>query len=511
MKKSRKAAGKEKNLQGRVRSSLVLKLTLRMTWTLLCAFLAFNLVGLLLYTGVVMRRAEEGAGVLMAAKGTGWAVERSSEDALSEWGPYHVETREKPAGGLRVPAVFRPSHPLASSVTERRLVMPGLFSLASLKERLYGMEYHLHMKEGRDDYLVVIDLEQDVRELFRLTVVLWFLQGFFLLNAVHGNARAVRKTLRPLSELAETARKLEQEATSFRSGSEDVEIRHLAGTISTIDVDGLDKQISVEGTQNELKELAAALNDMLQRINGAYQSQIRFVSDASHELRTPIAVIQGYAGLLDRWGKEDEKIRQESIDAIRDETEHMKALVEQLLFLARGDNDSLQLHPEVFDACDLVRDILRETRLIDENRIMTSELEPPALLKADEQLLKQAIRILVDNGIKYSAKEDLLKLSVFCQDGTVHIQVQDQGIGIPAEEVSSVFQRFYRSDESRARKTGGAGLGLAIARWIVERHSGHFEIVSRLHIGTRVTLLFPEFRKEGESGQDLPLLQAERG
>ena len=130
--------------------------------------------------------------------------------------------------------------------------------------------------------------------------------------------------------------------------------------ISSIDANKLDKRISIDSSQEELKELAAAINDMLNRINDSYQSQVRFVSDASHELRTPIPVIQGYVNLLDRWGKRDEKTMQESIDAIKSETQHMKELVEKLLFLARGDNETIQLYREDIDICQIVEEIVRE-------------------------------------------------------------------------------------------------------------------------------------------------------
>ncbi|HHV07071.1 MAG TPA: sensor histidine kinase, partial [Firmicutes bacterium] len=118
-------------------------------------------------------------------------------------------------------------------------------------------------------------------------------------------------------------------------------------------------------------------------------------------------------------------------------------------------------------------------------------LDRPAYINADKQLFKQVIRILVDNSMKYSPSGEKIVIRVVAEEGSVRIIVQDNGIGIAPEELPSIFERFYRSDESRARKTGGSGLGLAIAKWIVERHGGHFEVLSRLDIGTRITIVIP--------------------
>jgi two-component system sensor histidine kinase ArlS len=237
--------------------------------------------------------------------------------------------------------------------------------------------------------------------------------------------------------------------------------------------------------------LASAINGMLNRISAAYQSQLRFVSDASHDLRTPISVIQGYVNLLDRWGKKDEATLQESLEAIKNETDSMKNLVEQLLFLARGDNDTLQLHEQDFDSCDVINEIVSEAQIIDPNHDFELDLDRPAYINADRQLFKQAIRILVDNSIKYSPSGEKIVIRVVAEKGLVRISVQDNGIGIAAEELPNVFERFYRSDESRARKTGGSGLGLSIAKWIVERHEGYPKVLSRLDIGTRITVVLP--------------------
>ena len=316
-----------------------------------------------------------------------------------------------------------------------------------------------------------------------------------LLSNLFKNAGTIKKPLRPIQELAAAAAKL-----NTASGMSPEELSVLADKLDEINATHLDTRISVSGTQKELRELAQAINAMLDRINEAYRSQMRFVSDASHELRTPIAVIQGYANLLNRWGKDDPATRQEAIDAIRQEADSMKELVEQLLFLARGDNASMRIEMEDFDLTALAAEVLRETEMIDQTHIFLARWDGAVPVRADAGLIKQALRVLVDNSIKYSPEGGRILLSVRADGGAARMSVQDEGQGIGAESLPHIFDRFFRTDESRARQTGGTGLGLAIAKWIADRHGGWFEVLSREGVGTRITMVLP-LRQTGP-GQD---------
>ena len=213
------------------------------------------------------------------------------------------------------------------------------------------------------------------------------------------------------------------------------------------------------------------------------------MNDASHELRTPIAVIQGYANMLDRWGKEDESILEEGITAIRHESDHMNHLVEQLLFLARGDSGRTTLNLEATDLKAMLQEIYEESFMIDERHpYRLKQYEGDLTVSADPGLLKQAVRILIDNAAKYTNEGDEILLS--CgrnQEGEPYLQVQDSGIGMEEADVSHMFERFYRSDE--VRSYDGTGLGLSIAKWIVDKHKGHFEILSRTGLGTRIRIV----------------------
>lgn len=170
----------------------------------------------------------------------------------------------------------------------------------------------------------------------------------------------------------------------------------------------------------------------------------------------------------------------------------MKELIEQLLFLARGDNETLHLDLEVFDCSAMIEEIFKETQMIDSLHTFRITNNTQAFVNADRQLLKQALRILIDNSIKYTPDNGEILVSVSDESGMVRVSVQDNGIGIDPQNLPYIFDRFYRSDESRTRETGGSGLGLAIMKWIIDRHGGTIEVISRKEIGTRTTILLPK-------------------
>ena len=357
----------------------------------------------------------------------------------------------------------------------------------SLRRWDLGSYYRVELYDGQQPYAIQVDLSGIVRTSRWAGMILLICQGLSLLTGLFRNERNIRKVLRPIQDLASTASRLNSMARMSRR-----ELESLAGELEKIDAKHLDSRIDLPATQKELRSLAQAINEMIDRVNQAYSAQMRFVSDASHELRTPIAVIQGYAALLDRWGKSDPEALQESIDAIRGEAAAMEQLVEQLLFLARGDNDSQPVKKQQVDLTALAGEVLREEEMIHPERSFLPRWgEEPILVYADQGLIKQVLRILMDNGLKYSSEEGKLYLRVTQGQGCARVTVQDEGMGIPPEAIPHIFDRFYRTDQSRDRKTGGTGLGLAIAKWIVERHGGWFEVVSRVDVGTRITFVLP--------------------
>ena len=353
-------------------------------------------------------------------------------------------------------------------------------------DALRSIEYVVSIRQGGVMYKISLNIGSFILYFTYLFFALLVFEFLSLMSRSFGDRRMVRRTLDPISELARAAQTLNE----VNQQLDHEKTMALAGKLDGIDAGKLDTRIQVDDLQEELKNVAVAINGMLDRINESYAAQARFVSDASHELRTPIAVIQGYANLLDRWGKEDEKALSESVNAIKDEADSMKGLVEQLLFLARGDSNRIILEEVRVELPELADEVAGEARMLDDGREFTVSCGDIAVI-ADRALIKQALRILVDNAIKYTDVGGEIRISASAEDGYARLTVSDTGIGISPDTLPRVFDRFVRADESRARATGGAGLGLSIAQWIVSRHNGHMDILSREGIGTRISFILP--------------------
>lgn len=475
----------------KVRPSLVYKLNTQLLFRLLGIFLALDIF-ICVSAGVSL--------VIYAEKTISEAVGHIREYGIpdkndSEWlqmTGYEISRVEREPKGFKLPGIYKEIYPDNTESGSRRLLLPeAAAGDKSFLNRLDEMKYSYEFIFDENTYSVVTDFSPAILMFRRIFTVLLILQAVILFRSIFSGSRIIRRTLQPISDLAETARKLDFGDRSFAPDK----MQMLAGKLDTINAARLDTRISVDETQDELKNLAAAINGMLDRINESYRSQVRFVSDASHELRTPISVIQGYANLLDRWGKNDEKTLQESINAIKEEAANMKSLVEQLLFLARGDNNTMTLNLELIELSELASEVFRETQMIDSGHDYESNFNE-VFIVADKALIKQAIRILVDNSIKYTNAGGNIKIAVTQNEESAIITVQDNGIGIPPDAVPQIFDRFYRADQSRARATGGTGLGLSIAKWITERHGGHMEVLSREDIGTRISIYIPAANRE---------------
>ena len=307
-------------------------------------------------------------------------------------------------------------------------------------------------------------------------------EGLIIILRLVFDTIRIRRQLRPIDEMAVAAERLSNMDVNF-----DERFRVLENAIDGVNPNAEDAALATGDA--ELAGLESAVNKLMERMREANRQQARFVSDASHELRTPIAVIRGYADMLDRWGTEDEKVLRESIDAIKSESENMQHLVEQLLFLARGDSGRTPLNIADISLTDMMREVYEESSMIDPAHNYSFDGGGGVTARGDASLLKQTARILCENAKKYTPEGGDLVLRAFVKDGRPGFSVQDSGIGIASEDLPHVFERFYRADDSRARQTGGTGLGLAIAKWIVDRHGAHFDVVSRKDVGTRISVI----------------------
>lgn len=268
-------------------------------------------------------------------------------------------------------------------------------------------------------------------------------------------------------------------------------IDELTAMAAGISSRNLNLRINTGNASEELVNLAITFNRMMDRIQSAYEKQNRFVSDASHELRTPISVIQGYARMLERWGKEDPAILEESIAAIRKESISMQDLVEKLLFIARNDRDTLVLIRKTFELGELVEEMVRDTQMLETGHEIDARIEPGIFVFADENRVKQALRVIVDNALKYTGVPGAISIKLAREGRSAVVSVRDSGIGIPEKDLSNIFDRFFRVDTARERNKGGHGLGLSIARIIVLRHGGKIRVASKPGEGTTFFIYFP--------------------
>lgn len=245
---------------------------------------------------------------------------------------------------------------------------------------------------------------------------------------------------------------------------------------------------------DELSMMGSTFNRMIDRLEENFARQQQFVSDASHELKTPLTSIEGYANMLRRWGLRDEERGREAVEHIYSEAVRMKEMTQQLLDLASTENQARYI-PETVELVELSRKTAKLLDKVYSRQIKVRASTEKLYLNADPSRISQLLLILLDNALKYS--KDPVELSLSEQtDSTagpqgLQIRVKDSGIGIPQEDLNRVFERFYRVDSSRHRKTGGTGLGLAIAKNLVELHKGTIRIESEENVGTEIIVFLP--------------------
>lgn len=259
---------------------------------------------------------------------------------------------------------------------------------------------------------------------------------------------------------------------------------------------------------NELRSLYAEQQATSEKLAEASRAKTDFIADVSHELRTPLTVIRGNAQLGKQLGRDSE--HEGILNEIVKESGRMTRMVEDLLFLARSDSAELPLEPEAVPAASLVAEVAGRANVLARERGAELKVElsgDDEELIVDPRRIEQAVLILVDNAAKYGPPGGIVRLTSTTNSRELRITVADNGPGIPEKELTNIFERFYRLDKTRSRKLGGAGLGLPIAKTIVEAHDGRIEATSRVGEGTSVSIYLP---LEEESLRPLPASVAEQ-
>lgn len=301
-----------------------------------------------------------------------------------------------------------------------------------------------------------------------LAYALAFINGFLILLSLLAVYWVTRRTLEPIRTITKAAQEIE--------------------------VSDLSQRLKLPPVRDELTALMETFNHMLDRLEFGFEQQRRFVSDASHELRTPVTVISGYSEMLARWGRDDPETLDEGIAAIRSEAEDMQSLIEELLFLARADQKRQVMHMETCTMPEIIADVAKKSKMVAKEHTVTLTANEDGTAFLDVVLFKQMLRVFIENSLKYTPPGGHITLSSVRQGRNLCVTVADDGIGIAPEDQEKVFDRFYRVDSSRTKSeggVGGSGLGLSIASWIAEEHRIKISLSSELGKGTTISLLVP--------------------
>ncbi|MCD1257674.1 HAMP domain-containing protein [Paenibacillus athensensis] len=270
-------------------------------------------------------------------------------------------------------------------------------------------------------------------------------------------------------------------------------IRALSDAIRNVKRNGLRERVATLENGDELFNLAQLFNDLMDQLEASFRKQKQFVEDASHELRTPITILDGHLSLLNRWGKDDPAVLEESIEASVHEIRRLKGITEQLLTLTKLESRPILEALELIQLEPLVAQTVKRMEALHPEvlfAVHSCDLEDVSLAVSSLQL-EQVLLIVLDNAVKYSTEVKRIEVELRRENGEAAVTVQDHGIGIPAEDLPSIFDRFYRVDKARNREIGGTGLGLAIAKQIVQNYRGVMTVDSTENKGTKVTITLP--------------------
>lgn len=271
-------------------------------------------------------------------------------------------------------------------------------------------------------------------------------------------------------------------------------VQNITDTMNRIKKNGLNERVPVRENSDELAKLAILFNELMDDVETSFIQQKQFVEDASHELRTPLTIIQGHLSMLNRWGKNDPEVLNKSLQSSLKEVDRLNKLVSELLELSRADSE--QIHPlatEPVHVNTILKQVIQNFKVIQTDFQFHIEMQAEeAYVSIPSSYLEQIMIIVMDNAVKYTKENNkYICIQTNMRNKNIIIRIIDQGVGIPESDLPYVLNRFYRVDKARSRKQGGNGLGLSIAKRLVEKYGGNINLTSKESEGTVVTITFP--------------------
>ncbi len=312
----------------------------------------------------------------------------------------------------------------------------------------------------------ISDISDDYRAYEAFVQTLLVSGSAAVIIATVGSLMLIRRSLRPLQQMSQIVAKVSAE--------------HLE-----------DAELILDNSPTEVQQLAEAFEAMLNRLSMAWSQEQQLLSNISHELRTPLAIVQGYLESTLRRGTNLTEIQTESLTVSLEETQRVVRLLKDIMELTRAEAGACHLNMELVQLNDFFQDFIALAQQLGSNPIQLELPHHDIWIRVDRDRLKQVLLNLVSNAIRYSAQSAPITLRLLKQEDIAQIQVADQGIGIAAEHLPHIFDRFYCVSHSRSRCEGGTGLGLAISKTLVEQMRGRISVESQPEVGSVFTLCFP--------------------
>ena len=268
-------------------------------------------------------------------------------------------------------------------------------------------------------------------------------------------------------------------------------LRRLTTTMNEIKEKGINKRAEISDLNDEVDKVNIVFNSMMDELEEAFHEQSRFVSDASHELKTPLTALHGHLSMLKRWGKNDKERLEKSLDICLKEVERLKKLVNDMLLLSKAEKSVVDLNKvDKIDPVILVDEVIEQYRFLNPNVTYIVNIDENIRIKVEPNDFKQLLIIFVDNSIKYNNKENVeISISIRKEASAIKLEVKDNGIGIPKNEIDNVKKRFYKVDKSRVNNNS-FGIGLSIANRIVSNYNSKIYIESELDKYTKISVYF---------------------